>query len=384
MTRLIAERTGTILPGEPGYDEARKALNPALDPHPAIIVDAAAPADVRAAVAIARDRGLPLAVQATGHGTHVAADGAVLLRTSRMNQVEIDPDRRVARVRPGARWGQVIDAAAPYGLAPLAGSSRDVGVAGFTLGGGVGWLSRKYGLAADSLLRAEVVTADAEPISTDDHPDLLWALRGGGGSYGVVTGLEVRLHEVPVVHAGIVPFADLDRYRDWVATAPGEVSTALIISPEGVKLKVMYAGDDPERVLGPLGVSVEPMAFGQAVMGGTPARHLDFFHELSDEVMAVAVRAGEQATVEIRHWGGAIARHAGPVAAARASFSVIVSEPLPGLAEALAPHATGGSFLNFLADTSRTRQAFTGYDRLAAVKRAYDPGNLFSVGHTVS
>ncbi|MEV0587455.1 FAD-binding oxidoreductase [Nonomuraea sp. NPDC050310] len=377
-TNLIASETGTILPGQQGYDEARKALNPAVDAHPALIVLASGVADVRGAVLTARELGVPLAVQGSGHGTHVAADGAVLLRTNAMDEVEIDPVRRVARVGAGAKWGQVIDAAAPYGLAPPAGSSRDVGVAGFTLGGGVGWLSRRYGFAADHLLRAQVVTADGRLVSTDDHPDLLWALRGGGGSFGLVVSMEIALLPVPLVYAGIVPFTQgLEAYRELAEAAPDSLSTALIVTPEGTKLKVMSVGADP-------GIEgVRPMAFGEAVMGGTPARVLEYFTGLPDAVLETAAEAGQHATVEIRHWGGAMAEHTGPVAAAGASFSVIVSEALPGVAEALRPHATGGSFLNFLADTTRTAQAFTGYAELARIRREWDPAELFSVGHSI-
>jgi FAD/FMN-containing dehydrogenase len=163
-----------------------------------MVVEASRAADVRAAVVAAREHDLPLAVQATGHGTHAAPDGAILIRTTGMATVLVDPDRRVARVGPGAVWGDVLTAAAPFGLAPLSGSSPDVGVTGYTLGGGVGWLARKHGFAADSLLRAEVVTADGSIVtaSADEHADLFWALRGGGGSFGVVTALEFRLHTV--------------------------------------------------------------------------------------------------------------------------------------------------------------------------------------------
>jgi FAD/FMN-containing dehydrogenase len=148
------------LPGDAGYDEQRRSLFPGMDPRPAVVVEASGPADVRAAVVAAQDHDLPFAVQATGHGTRVPSDGGVLLKTSQMASVLLDPDRRVARVGPGVRWSQVIAAAAPFGLVPLSGSSQSVGVTGYTLGGGVGWLSRKHGFAADSVLRAEVVTAD--------------------------------------------------------------------------------------------------------------------------------------------------------------------------------------------------------------------------------
>ena len=173
--RLRRALAGAVhVPGEDAYDAQPQPLHATIDPWPAMVVEACGAADVRAAVVAAREHDLPLAVQATGHGTHVASDGAILLKTSDMATVLVDPDRRVARVGPGARWGAVVAAAAPFGLAPLSGSSPDVGVAGYTLGGGVGWLARKHGFAADSLLRAEVVTADGSIVtaSADEHADL--------------------------------------------------------------------------------------------------------------------------------------------------------------------------------------------------------------------
>ena len=262
--------TGTVhQPGDPGYDANRRSLNPAVDARPALVVEAAGAADVRAALAVARRFDLPFSVQATGHGTHVANDGGILVRTGAMASTLVDPDRRIARVGPGARWGSVLAAAAPFGLAPLSGSAPDVGVTGYTLGGGVGWLSRRYGFAADSVLRAEVITADGRTVtaSRDSHPDLFWALRGGGGNFGVVTSLEFRLHPVAEVLAGAAYFAadraaeTLAWYRDWAATAPDEISTAVLLRrmpdapevPAAVRgrrvlvVKVMYAGRDLDR-----------------------------------------------------------------------------------------------------------------------------------------
>src|SRR4051812_14768418 len=148
--------------GDPGYDAGRRTLDAGFESRPAAVVEARSVADVRAAVVIAREHDLPLAVQSTGHGTKVPCDGGVLVRTSALATVLVDPARRVAHVGAGARWAEVLAAAAPFGLAPLSGSSPDVGVAGYTLGGGLGWLARRYGLAADSLLRADVVTAEGD------------------------------------------------------------------------------------------------------------------------------------------------------------------------------------------------------------------------------
>jgi FAD/FMN-containing dehydrogenase len=420
LTRLV--HGAVHAPGDPGYDEQRRPLHPTIDPRPAVIVQASRAADVRASVLAARENDLPLAVQATGHGTHVPSDGAILLRTSAMATVLVDPDRRVARVGPGARWGDVIAAAAPFGLAPLAGSSPSVGVAGYTLGGGVGWLSRKHGFAADSLLRAEVVTEDGRIVTAaaDDHPDLFWALRGGGGNFGVVTAMELRLFEIAAVYAGTAYFAaeraaeTLARYREWIAGAPDALSTAVLVTrlpdaPEVpaplrgervLALRAMHVGsaEEAERLLAPLRATAGPELLGglrattiaQAAMGGTPPAHLDLLDDLPDAVIDALVEADSPVgTVEVRHWGGAMARpaaDAGPVGHRAAPLSVIADARAPGLAAALAPHATGGSFLNFLADPARTATAYTPADfrRLGEVKRAYDPDNVFRVNHNVA
>ena len=176
----------------------------------------------------AHEHDLPLAVQATGHGTVVAADGALLLDTSRLCGVEIDPTRRRARVGPGAVWAQVNAAAAQFGLGSLAGRCSTVGVTGYTLGGGAGWLSRTFGFAADSVVRAEVVTADGRLVtaSADEHPDLFWALRGGGGNFGIVTSLEFTLYPADRVFSGMSLYP-LDRaletlaaYGSWALDEP--------------------------------------------------------------------------------------------------------------------------------------------------------------------
>ena len=398
-------------PGCDAYDVLRRQLSPALDPRPALVVEAYGAADVRAAVVAAREYALPFAVQGTGHGTHVACHGGVLVRTSAMATVLVDPDRGVAHVGAGARWADVLAAAAPFGLAPLSGSDPSVGVAGYTLGGGLGWLARRHGLAADSLRRAEVVTADGGLVtaSAAEHPDLFWALRGGGGGFGVVTAMEIGLHPVDRVYAGTAYFAidrageTLARYRDWIAAAPDALSTAVLLTSldgeRALALRVMHAGGDAaeaERLLAPLRAAAGPALrddlrvtrFADAAMGGTAPRHLDLFESLPDGAIDLLLAASEHATVEVRHWGGAIASQpeAGPAGHRATALSAIVDAPRPELAAALAPYATGGSFLNFLADAARTDSAFTAPNlrRLREVKRAYDPDELFSVGHAVA
>ncbi|MFB4277905.1 MULTISPECIES: FAD-binding oxidoreductase [unclassified Nonomuraea] len=414
--------TGTAhLPGEAGYDEGRRSMNPSVDARPALVAEAYGAGDVRAALLAARGHGVPFAVQATGHGTHAACDDGILVRTSPMASVLVDPARRIARVGPGARWGEVIAAAAPFGLAPLSGSSPTVGVTGYTLGGGLGWLGRKHGFASDSVLRAEVLLADGRHVtaSADSHPELFWALRGGGGGFGVVTSLEFRLYPVAEVFSGFAYFPIeaaapmLAAYRSWIDDAPDEISTALVLRrmpgdeqvPAAVRgrhvvqLKVVHAGtaEQARRLLAPLWRAAGPAlldetrttTYAATAMGGTPARQLDLLDTVTDEVVGALVRAAEHAqTIEIRHWGGAMGRpgpDAGPVTHRSTKLSVIVDTVVPELAGELRPYANGGTFLNFLADTSRTAAAYTAADlgRLRAVKRAYDPDGFFRVGHVV-
>ena len=370
---------------------------------PPLVVPAASPADVRRGILHARALGLPLAVRATGHGTHVPLDGTVVLDTSPLASVLVDADRAIARVGAGAVWGDVAAAAAPFGLAPLSGSHADVGVTGYTLGGGLSWLSRRYGLAADSLLRAHVVTAAGSRLvaSEDENADLFWALRGGGGGFGVVTSLELRLHPVAAVLAGTLYFdvdnaaATLRRYREWIDGAPDALSTALLLvrrddGTRALAIRAMYDGEAEagRRLLRPLldvagdpvGGELRSVRYADAEMGGTPPRQVELLEDLSDAAID-AIVAAEAAAVEVRHWGGAIGAPApggGPVGARATRLSVIADGTLPSL-------GSGGSFLNFLADASRTESAFTPGDlrRLRRVKRTYDPANLFRAGHTV-
>ncbi|MFD2357581.1 FAD-binding oxidoreductase [Nonomuraea ferruginea] len=379
-----------------------------------MVAEAARTEDVRAALVSARTCGLPLAVQATGHGTHVPADGGILLRTGGAGPCGDRPGEaggpgRARRAVGGGCCGRP----RRTGWRRCRGRRPTSGVTGYTLGGGVGWLARRYGLAADSVVSAEVVTADGRTVTADAdrHAGLFWALRGGGGNFGIVTSLEFRLYPVDLVHAGIAFFPyeraaeTLAHYRAWAAQAPDEVSTAVMLTtlPGGTErvlgIKAMYAGapERGDRVLRPLWEAagpairdeVRPVRYADAAMGGTPARYLDFFHDLPDEVISTLVEAGRHATVEIRHWGGAMSRpgpDAGPVGHRGAAFSVIVSERLAGMADALSPHGTGGTFLNFLADAGRVADAYTEADhaRLAEVKRTYDPDNLFRLNLNIA
>jgi FAD/FMN-containing dehydrogenase len=381
------------------------------------VVAATNAAQVRAAVLDARERDLPLSVYATGHGTIAPNDGGVQLNTSAMAEVLVDPDRRTVRVGPGARWEQVLAAAAPFGLAPLSGSHSSVGVAGYTLGGGMGWLGRRFGLAADSLLRADVVTADGELVraTPERNGDLFWALRGGGGNFGVVTALELRLFDVPQVYAGTALFpiaragAVLEYYRDWGAELPDELSTTIVLLRESpdpaiegpvLAVRAVYAGPRPDAMvaLRPLWDIAGPALagdfcesrFADVALGGTAPRNFELYRDLPDDLIDTAVETimlGAVDAVDVRLWGGAIARRgtgAGPAGHRAVPFSITVD----GSAEAAAPlarGATGGSFLNFLKDTTRTESAYTAgnWERLRDVKRAYDPDNAFRIGHNI-
>jgi hypothetical protein len=434
------------LPGDTAYDDVRLPWNLRNDPKPAIVAEATGPRDVQTAVRTAREHGLPLAVQATGHGSLTPADGALLLKTARMAAVEVDAERRTARAATGALWSDVLAATAPHGLAPVSGSPF-VGVTGYTLGGGVGWLSREYGFAADNLLRAELVTADGETVVADaeQHPDLFWAIRGGSGNFGVATSLEFRLYPVGEVYAGIsmypLPAAPdtLALYREWALEEPDEINTALTLMqlpdgppvPEPMRGQRLFAirvfstlgaEETEERIKPLLAAAGPPMMPGLAMMNFTQAsdviagppppplvarQHIDLFEEMPDGLLDVlndAINPGATSplnAIEIRHWGGAMSRPgpgAGPVGHRDAPFSVISTAMYPpsadreriesyvdGLVTRTAPFATGGTFLNFLGNPARTETAYTAenYTRLREAKATWDPGNFFHLNHNI-
>src|SRR3954466_11183146 len=262
----------------------------------ALVVQAATPADVRRAVLTARARGLRVAVRATGHGTLAEpTPGTLVIDTARMRSVLLDPDLRTARVGPGATWGDVIEAAAPFGLAPVSGTSPTVGVTGFTFGGGHGFLSRKHGLAADNLIRADVVTADGETLTAreDRRSGLFWALRGAGGNFGVATSLEFRLHPVREVFGGIASFDRglaphlLARFREYAM--PEALNVSVVVTPGAVTLRGVYAGgaDDAWRALAPLFLgepfedSFRALAYSETgTIGGTAPLHFELLQHV--------------------------------------------------------------------------------------------------------
>lgn len=415
-------------------------------PKPGVVADPVSTGDVVRAVAHARDRGLDLAAQCGGHGAvRALPHKGLLLRTGALAEVEIDPRRRTARAGGGTRWGEVVTAAAEYGLAPVSGTSPDVGVAGYTLGGGLGWLTRRHGFAADNLLSAEVVTADARAlrVSADTHEDLFWALRGGGGNFGVVTELEMRLHPIGRISGGVLffPFerahAILDAYRSLAHREPEDVVTAVVLVrppdseevPEPLRgrpvvaLRVCVlsqardAARHVDRLLSaagpPLLGGLGPLRFPELTALSDPQplpqvseEHTDLFDALPDTVVDELVSVCEHpdspvSVVEVRNWTGAPGRppaDAGPAGHRNTPFSVIAIAPglnertlegarsaMARLAARLAPHATGSVFLNFLSDPGRVAAAYPPehLGRLRELKRRFDPDNVFHLNHNI-
>jgi len=441
---------GAVLPhGDAGYDEARALWNARFDRRPDLIVRCTNADDVRAAVTIARDNGLRLSVKGGGHAfaANTVADGGLLIDLSPMKAVEVDPASRTARVEAGARWGEVDPLVQEHGLASPGGTVSTVGVAGYTLGGGAGYLARRYGMAIDNLLSVDVVTADGElrHVSERHHPDLFWALRGGGGNFGVATRFEFRLHEVgPEVLAGQVfhRFEDAPRvlraYRDYMASAPEDVQCypfflrvpPLEMFPEAyhgqlaLDLVVFHArtGDQAEATLRPLVEAGDPFL---AAVGpqpytdvlrqfdvGLPAgqRYESRSHDLpaiTDDVIATLMEhlpdmSGEFTSAYLGALGGATARvdsadTAFPHRAAAFSFHIMAgwSDPTHDAAvtgwtqrvhDAMTPHATGGVYVNVLGDgeASRIRAAYgENWDRLVELKRRWDPDNVLRTNHNV-
>lgn len=226
-----------LLPGDDGYDRARLAWVPTFDQHPALIVVPESSSDVVAAVTFAHEYGLSIAVQGGGHGHPYPADGALLINFSQMTGIQVNPEASTVRIEAGVKWGQVIEATHPFGLAPLNGFAATVGVVGYLLGGGSGWLVRQYGLGASSIRSVELVTADGRLLLVNEqsHPDLFWGLRGGGGNFGIVTAIEVALYPVKEVFGGQVLYSIEqgkevgEAYLNWVKTVPVELTSALRI-----------------------------------------------------------------------------------------------------------------------------------------------------------
>lgn len=454
LDEVIADFTAQIrgevvLPADDCYDEVRQIWNAMIDRRPGMIVRCAGVGDVMQAVSLARQHQLLLAVRGGGHniaGNAVCDDG-LMIDLSPMRSVRIDPGKRRAYVEPGACLGDFDHEAQVFGLATPVGINSTTGVAGLTLGGGFGWLSRKYGLTVDNLVAADMVTADGMLVhaSATENPDLFWGLRGGGGNFGIVTLFEFALHPVgPEVFAGLIVFpADqaaevLDSYRRYVTTIPDEMNIWVVMrkapplpflpaevhGQDVIVLAIFYAGDEqqgqalvePLRGFGtPYGEHIGMMpytawqkAFDPLLTPG--ARNYWKSHNfsvLSDDALAtITDYAGrlpsDPSEIFIGLLGGQISRIAADATAYAqrdAQFVMNVHIRWTDAADdqrciawardffaASAPYATGGVYINFMTEeeTERVKAAYgIGYQRLVHLKQKYDPGNLFRLNQNI-
>ena len=442
LQALKNQLSGSLFtPDDPDYDQARLPWNRAYNPHPALILVAETVQDVIAGVRFAREQGLGVAVQTTGHGPQKLSDDNLLIVMSKLTAVRVNAQAHTARAEGGAVWQPVIDAAAPHGLAPLLGSSPHVGVVGYSLGGGIGWLARRFGLAADSVRGIDVVTADGtlRHASASENSDLFWGLRGAGGNFGVVTALEINLYPVATLYGGFLVYPGelaaeaLRFYREWVKTVPDELTSSISVMnfpslpflPEAIRgqtqiyVRAAFAGSAPAGAAyiqawhdwhEPLSSSFREMPFTDiATISNDPvnpsAGHGSnaMFDTLSDEAIDIIVRRGTDKSSplvmsELRHAGGAIARvpaNANAIGNRDAQFYFQIGGPLfaPGAEEIavaqirdyraeLQPHLRSGVYMNLnsvgeVAD--RYKEAFSpeSLERLQALKAKYDPENLF-------
>jgi hypothetical protein len=449
VAQLRANVIGPVLvAGDADMAAETATFNLAAVHDPAVAVGATCAEDVQAAVRWAVSHGLHVAVQATGHGPITGVGrSTVLITTSRMRAVAVDPSRGVATVEAGARWSDVIGVAALHGLSPVCGSSSQVGAVGFTLGGGIGPFAREHGFGADQVKYVEIVTADGALTRLDavNEPELFWAVRGGKGNFGIVTEMEIRLVPVSSLYGAALFYAAdtasevLHAYRSWCATLPDRTTTSIAFLrlppldtlPEPLRgqfvvhLRFAHNGPDEEgeRLLAPM------LEIGTLLhhAGSMPFAHADAIHQDPTDPMPVRERGGlltdltagavdallrtagpdvdvPLIMVEIRQMGGALARQPevpNSVAGRDGVFSVLVLGPaVPGIEDAviaaggdvftaLSPWLTGTSLLNFLGDATTPAQVATAWtpevhQRLLAVKQDVDPDNVFRMGHALS
>ena len=435
-----------IEPEGKGWDSATQAFNLAFAQEPELVAVPADEQDVVTIVDFARANGMQVAPQRTGHNAEPlgAMDNVILVKTDALQGVEIDAKRRIARVRSGSKWGDVVPHASELGLAALHGSTPDVSVAGYSLGGGVGWYARKLGLSTNSVTAIELVTADGRLRRVDHENDaeLFWALRGGGGNFGIVTALEVQLYSIPEIYAGVLFFPwersaeVLHAWNAWTPTVPDEVTSVgrilqfppLPELPEPLRgqkfvvVEAVYMGDEasgaellrPLRELGPamdtfamvppVGISelhmdppfpVPYTGEGQ-MLGFLPDAAIDAF------VAAAGPESGSPlVSAEIRHLGGALLRsadHHGALATFDAPYltfgigMVFDDETyeanraqLAKLADAFEPYDTGRQYLNFTEEKTDVSRFYRrdAYRRLQAVKAKVDPENTFRANHPI-
>ncbi|MFG2496956.1 FAD-binding oxidoreductase [Streptomyces sp. NPDC048441] len=432
-------------PGDDGYDEETAGFQLGFAQRPAIVFAAESADDVVAAVSYAAESGLPVGVQATGHGQPDAAEGGVLISTRRMDSVRVDADARTVTVGAGVRWGQVVEAAAAHGLAPLNGSAPSVGAVSYTLGGGLGLLAREFGYAADHVRWLDVVTADGtlRHVTAETEPELFWGLLGAGANLGVVTALEIGLVPVARLYGGAIEFDGrevdpagvLRAYEAWTRTVPDEVtsSVAALVYPDMpqlpphlrgrylVTVRVAYTGSEaagerlvaPLREIGPaVSDSLREMPYSE---NHTIHNDPDFAHAYyGDSVMLSELdvaAAGELLSltgpgadfmhiVQFNHLGGALAKPAGNAVPHRdAKWLARMLSPLDETTDRAAVRAVHAEGFGLLAPRTVGRSlnfAFAGGDRgeglydsrtqkrLAGVKATYDPANLFRRNYGVA
>jgi hypothetical protein len=437
-----------VTPADSGWDDARLGMNLAADLRPAAVALVDSADDVSKVIGFARENGLRITGQATGHGAAAlpSLEGTILIKTERMKDIAIEAGTGTARVEAGARATELAEAASAEGMSFLPGSSPTVGVTGYVLGGGLGWLARRYGFACNHVRAIEVVTADGEPRQVDAaaDPDLFWALRGGGGGYAIVTALHLELLPITDVYAGLLVFpAELGadafrRYRDWAREAPEEITATcrfltpppLPTVPEPIRGKPLvvfgatYIGSREEgaELVAPLREIGEPImdTFDQIGAGGlsrvamdpedpVPAMgHQVLIRELPDEAIDAFVGAAgpESGTplllADMRQAGGAMSRApegAGALAKLECEFvsygigvpmdpemGPAIEAGLDRLVEAMKPWAAEGGFFNFAdrpCDVDALLPSET-CDRLANVKRSWDPDGLILANHSVA
>jgi len=434
-------RGDMLLAGDDGYDKARKIWNAMIDKRPALIARCTGVADVIAAVNFARANDLLVSLRAGGHGVagNALCDGGLMIDLTSMKGIRVDPVRRTARAEGGVTWGELDRETQAFGLATTGGIVSTTGIAGLTLGGGIGYLNRKYGLACDNLLSADVVTADGQLLtaSASENDDLFWALRGGGGNFGVVTSFGYRLHPVgPIVLGGIAtyPFEKarevLSFYREFAGTAPDEVRADAIIRrpPSGrvLDVYVCYCGSiqEGERVLRPLREFGPPMIDTIAPVPymtvqtmleanqppGPLHRYFksSFLKELSDDAIRTLVDfltadPANSSTVPIEHLGGAVSRVGESDTAfshRRAPYSFLIANQWKDPAESeknieaarqlwkvMEPFFEEGVYVNYMSEDesdARVRAAYgPNYERLVSLKKKYDPTNFFRLNQNI-